>query len=460
MSFRARLTLATALAVAASIAVAAALVYVLVREQQHDQVEDALRARADALTRRPLALGRGPGGELVLRLPPRDFEPGGVFVQAVEEDGMIARPEFQSVDFPVVERTLEVARGERGAFFSDATVEGTRVRMLTVPLGRGYALQLVRPLDEVDDLLGRVRLILLLVAAGGVGAAALLGALVARSALAPVRRLTEETEIVTETGDLGRRLDVHGTDELSRLGSSFNTMLGALDESQQAQRQLVADASHELRTPLTSLRTNIEVLARRPDLPAATREALLADLVAQLEEMSLLVSDLVEVAAEGRPELEQVEVQLDTVTQDAVARAQRLAPQVAFRTELRESVVRGDPARLERAIANLLDNAVKWTPPGAEVEVRVDAGEVTVRDRGPGIDAADLPHVFDRFYRAPAARALPGSGLGLAIVKQVAEEHGGTVAIEPPEGGGTLVRLSVPALPTPPPGDPADRAAP
>ena len=221
-------------------------------------------------------------------------------------------------------------------------------------------------------------------------------------------------------------------------------MLGALDESQRAQRQLVADASHELRTPLTSLRTNIEVLARRSDLEPAKRAALLADLTGQLEEMSVLVTDLVEVAADGRPELEASEVQLDAVAQDAVTRAQRLAPQITFRTDLQESIVHGVPSRLERAIGNLLDNAVKWSEPGSVVELRVAGGEVVVRDHGPGIDAADLPHVFDRFYRAASARALPGSGLGLAIVRQVASEHGGSVTIESPPGGGTLVRLTLP----------------
>jgi two-component system sensor histidine kinase MprB len=449
VSFRARLTLATALAVAAAIAIAAALVYVLVRDQQHDQVRSALRARASDLSRGPLLISPDPGsGKPVLRLPGRGFDSGGIFVQAVSADGRVVSPEFQSIVFPVTSATRAAARGARGEFYSDATVEGTHVRMLTVPAGDGYALQLLRPVDDVDDLLDRVKWILILVALGGIGAAALLGALVARSALAPVRRLTRETEIVTETRDLGRRIDVHGSDELSRLGSSFNTMLGALDDSQQAQRQLVADASHELRTPLTSLRTNIEVLARGHELPAAQREALLADLVGQLEEMTVLVTDLVEVAAEEPAQEDAGDVQLDVVTQDAVNRAQRLAPQVSFRTDLQESVVRGVAGRLERAVANLLDNAVKWSPPGGEIEVTVVAGEVVVRDHGPGIDTADLPHVFDRFYRAPSARALPGSGLGLAIVKQVADEHGGSVAIESANGGGTLVRLRLPQAPS------------
>ena len=286
---------------------------------------------------------------------------------------------------------------------------------------------------------------MIFVALAGIGVAAVLGALVARTALKPVRRLTTEAEVVTETQDLGHRIEVHGHDELARLGASFNTMLAALEESQRAQRQLVADASHELRTPLTSLRTNIEVLARRGDLPDEKREALLSDVVGQLEEMSLLVTNLVELASE-RPRARGDQTQLDVLTQEAVDRAQRLAPQVAFRTELQESVVRAVPSRLERAIANLLDNAVKWSPPGGEIEVSVAGGEVTVRDHGPGIDDADLPYVFDRFYRAPSARPLPGFGLGLALVRQVADEHGGTVAVERPDGGGTLVRLRVPEI--------------
>ena len=448
MSFRARLTLATALAVAAAIAVAAALVYVLVRDQQLDQVREALQTRAAQLGHGPLLIGDDPRtGGPALRLPGRGpgFETDGILVKAVSAAGDVVRPERQNVAVPVSDATRAVARGERGEFFADATVQGTHVRVLTLPVGGGSALQLARSVEDVDALLDRIRTILALVALGGIGAAAFLGALVARSALAPVRRLTTETEIVAETQDLGRRLDVLGTDELSRLGSSFNSMLGALEQSQRAQRQLVADASHELRTPLTSLRTNLEVLARRQDLPAAEREALLGDVVGQLEEMSLLVTDLVEVAAEEPPVLETTDVQLDAVAQDAVARAQRLAPQLTFRSDLQGSVVAGVPGRLERAIANLLDNAVKWSPPAGEVEVRVAAGEVVVRDHGPGIDAADLPHVFDRFYRAASARALPGSGLGLAIVKQVADEHGGAVAIESPADGGTLVRLVLPA---------------
>ena len=447
MSFRRRQTLVTALAVAAAVAVASAIVYVVVRGELRGQVEDALRERAAFVTREPLRIETDrETGELVLRQGRGPgLAPGEVLVQAVGSGGEIARPDSDQVEFPVSEATLEAARGERSEFLVDETIAGTHVRMLTVSLGHGYALQLVRPLDEVDQLLDRIGLVMIFVALGGIGAAAILGALVARAALGPVRRLTREAEVVAETRDLAHRIDLRGRDELARLGGSFNTMLAALEESQRAQRQLVGDASHELRTPLTSLRTNIEVLARRPDLPEDKREALLSDLVGQLEELSLLVTNLVELASES-PELEPTEIQLDQLTQEAVNRAQRLAPQVRISANVQASVVRGVADRLERAIANLLDNAVKWSPEGGRIDVGVSGGEVTVRDHGPGIDERDLPYVFDRFYRAASARPLPGSGLGLSIVRQVAEEHDGTVMIEQPDGGGTLVRLALPAV--------------
>ena len=320
----------TALAVAVAVAAASAVVYVLIRNEQRGQVEDALRERAEFLTRRPLGVAptrrpassssacrarRGPGSSRAASSSRRCVE-----------DGSIASPDPSQAEFPVSEDTLAAARGRREEFFSDATVAGTHVRMLTVPLEQGFALQLVRPLDEVDQLLDRVGLVMILVAVVGIGVAAVLGALVARTALKPVRKLTTEAELVTETQDLGHRIELHGHDELARLGASFNTMLAALEESQRAQRQLVADASHELRTPLTSLRTNIEVLARRADLPDEKREALLRDLVGQLEEISLLVTNLVELSNERPPELEATETQLDVLTQEAVDRARRLSP--------------------------------------------------------------------------------------------------------------------------------------
>ncbi|MBA3728460.1 MAG: HAMP domain-containing histidine kinase, partial [Actinobacteria bacterium] len=201
---------------------------------------------------------------------------------------------------------------------------------------------------------------------------------------------------------------------------------------------------HELRTPLTSLRTNIEVLARGVGLASDERERLLADVVSQLEELTLLVADVVELARGTEQNTEPEDLRLDEIVERAVQRARTHAPGVAFRTDLEPTLVRGVPSRLDRALGNLLDNAAKWSPPGGEVEVGVFAGQVVIRDHGPGIDAADLPFVFERFYRAPSARGMPGSGLGLAIVRQVAESHGGRVTVERAESGGTLFRLQLP----------------
>jgi two-component system sensor histidine kinase MprB len=237
-----------------------------------------------------------------------------------------------------------------------------------------------------------------------------------------------------------------GTDELSRLGSSFNTMLEALEASQSAQRQLVADASHELRTPLTSLRTNIEVLADAESLSPEDRSKLLGDVVGQLDELTTLVTDLVDLARGDEPELEAEDLRLDLLVSDAVERARRYAGDKRFTVDLEPCLMHGIAARLDRAVSNLLDNALKWSPPGGVIDVKVSKGVVSVRDRGPGIEPEDIPFVFDRFYRAPAARGLPGSGLGLAIVRQVAESHGGSVSVEAPEGGGARLVLRIPVL--------------
>ena len=305
------------------------------------------------------------------------------------------------------------------------------------------AVQIARPLTEVEKSLNRIGLFLILVALGGVVIAAVLGLLVARAALTPVKRLTTTVERVTETQDLSERIDVEGKDELSRLAASFNTMLGALEESTRAQRQLVADASHELRTPLTSVRTNIEVLAGDRTLPPEDRRRLLSDVVEQLGEMTTLISELIELARAEQHTNEPEDVRLDLLVADVVERARRNLPQVTYSVELEPSTVQGVPATIERAVGNLLDNAAKWSPPGAEVEVEVRDGQLVVRDHGPGIADEDLPYVFDRFYRARAARGMPGSGLGLAIVRQVAESHGGDVVAEHADGGGTRMVLTI-----------------
>jgi two-component system sensor histidine kinase MprB len=265
-----------------------------------------------------------------------------------------------------------------------------------------------------------------------------------------VRRLSDAAEHVRATRDLSRRIEVTGNDELSRLATTFNAMLASLDEAAKRQRQLVQDASHELRTPLTSLRTNIEVLASDPPMTAEERGQLLTDVVEQLTEMTALIGELTELARGEEQQPERQDVRLDLITKEAIRRTERNHPEVPILSELDETIVVGVPATLERAIANLLDNAAKWSPQGAHVSVTLHDGELVVRDRGPGIADADLPRVFDRFYRATAARSMPGSGLGLAIVKQVADSHGGTVTAErAPDPGGTLVRFRIPTSTAP-----------
>jgi two-component system, OmpR family, sensor histidine kinase MprB len=443
VSFRARLAIAAAAAVALAVVLASVTVYVVVRSELRGTLDSALRDRAAQVQHEPLRAFQA-GDQAFLEPGPQLGGAPGYF-QVVSADGDTIRLPNETVELPVTDAVREVASGQRGGYLSDADVAGVHVRVITVPYGsQGFAIQIARPLTEVDHSLSRIRTYLLIIAAIGVALAAALGLAVARTALAPVRRLTGATENVAKTGDLSERIDASGTDELSRLAASFNTMLAALEESTRAQQQLIGDASHELRTPLTSLRTNVEVLAGGRELPAEDRERLLRDVIEQLDEMTTLVAELSELA---RGELEPgvaEDVRLDLLAADAVERTRRNRPGVRFTTDFEESLVHGVPASIERAVANLLDNAAKWSPPDGEVEVAVKDGEVVVRDHGPGIDEIDLPYVFDRFYRASSARGMPGSGLGLAIVRQVAESHGGDVRAEPGEDGGTrmIMRLN------------------
>jgi two-component system, OmpR family, sensor histidine kinase MprB len=434
MSFGARLAMVAAAAVALAIVAASFAVYFVVKDQLRGPIDTSLRHSA-------VEIQHTPPDDILRGLAHLTAQLGGApgFPQVVRPNGR-AVTIAPGPMLPVDSRDIDVARGEKRTFLRDAHVSDTHVRMITFRVGT-VAVQVVRPLNEVDHSLSQIETWLILIAGGGIAIAAALGLLVARAALTPVRRLTATAETVTETGDLSQRIDVGGHDELARLAASFNAMLGALEESTRAQRQLVADASHELRTPLTSLRTNIEVLASDRTLPPGERERLLNDVVEQLGEMTTLISELIDLARGEQHAAEPEEVRLDLLAADAVNRARRNRPKVTFVTNLRESTVHGVPSTIERAVANLLDNAAKWSPEGGDVEVGVEDGTVTVRDHGPGIDDEDLPYVFDRFYRARAARGLPGSGLGLAIVRQVAQAHGGTVVAERADGGGTRITL-------------------
>ena len=323
---------------------------------------------------------------------------------------------------------------------------------MEVPPGGG-ALQITAPLTGVNQELGRLAIALWLIVLVGISVAVLLGLGVGRTVLGPLNNLTSTVEELADTTDMSKRLDPGGPDELGRLRRAFNRLLGALDTSRESQRQLVLDASHELRTPLTSLRTNMEVARRLEELAPDEREVLINDVITQLDELTTLVADLAELARGEQPLLTAGPVRLDTIVLEAVgvATTHGRSRGVIFDTRMAPTWVSGSSARIGRAIGNLLDNALKWSPDGGVVEVACSNGTVIVRDHGPGVDDSDVNFIFDRFYRAPGARGKPGSGLGLAIVAQVARDEGGRVDVYRAEGGGAVFRFSLPEV-SPPPG--------
>ncbi|MFF3559405.1 ATP-binding protein [Streptomyces sp. NPDC002574] len=368
--------------------------------------------------------------QLQFMVPPVEAGPGGGFI-------------------PVTERDVQVSRGRAPAYFQDAEYKGVSYRVYTAPLTgmKGAVVRAAIPQSVVRSTLRPLAALLAAITAGGIVLAALGARLVAGRVLRPVRRLTETVEHVTATKDLTASIDVRGPDEIARLARSFAAMMAAVEESVQAQHRLVADASHELRTPLTSITTNLELLGDGAGVADPQAPALVEEARTQAEELRDLVNNLVDLARFGRQRTHTEDTRLDLLAERVVSRTARRSPRVSLHTELTECLVHADPDALERAVGNLVDNAVKWSPDGGRVVVRVSSeGTLTVTDEGPGIPADDLPFVFDRFYRSPAARSLPGSGLGLAIVKQVADTHGGTVTAEP-LAPGLRMRLSLPAAP-------------
>jgi two-component system, OmpR family, sensor histidine kinase MprB len=443
VTLRIRVTLAAGLAVLLAVVAVSITVYGVVRANLRGQIDESLsQLNHDRPPSGSVEQHSSPDGTTAV---PRDLPlVHQVFRQVVDRDGKIIT-RFGDRPLPVNAQVLAVARGQRDEAFFDVEVDGTSVRVYATSAGQGEALQIGRSLTEVDETLHQLALTLTAISVLAVGLAVVLGRLVAAAAVAPVHRVAEAADTVAQTGELSHHIPVPGGDDLGRLVASFNTMLDALSESLAQQRRLVADASHELRTPLATVRTNVEVLARADELASDDRTMLIRDTVAQIEELTRLVGDLVELARGDGQEEPFTVVDLDDLTRRIVDVARRNHPSVAFRVDGVPSLVRGAPARVMRAVSNLVDNAGKWSPPGAQVEVDVRDGSVTVRDHGPGIDPADLPHVFDRFYRSPEARAMPGSGLGLAIVKQIADSHGGTVAAATAPGGGALFTLQLPS---------------
>jgi two-component system, OmpR family, sensor histidine kinase MprB len=491
MSFRRRIILASALAVAVAIVLASLLVYLLTSRELHGQIDAQLRARtteAAEHTRSERLRGiaglgalngpvtSGQGGRFgsppnpLASLPRRPDQTFGYF-QTIDSHGVVQFASDPALRLPVSAAARRLAARSGRPVIFEGHAQHIDLRILAGSLGGGRAIEVALPLTDTEHLLSRLRLILVLIDAAGVALAALLGLLVAGTAMAPIRRLTQTTEHVARTQDLSLRIRPGGGDELGRLAVSFNAMLDALegsmralDTSVRAQRQLVADASHELRTPITSVRTNIEILQQSADMDADAREHLLSDVVEQIEELTLLMNDLIDLARGDEAGEGSEDVRLDLTVADALARAQRRSPTTRFEVgELQPTIVIGAPARLDRAVSNLIDNAVKYAP-NAPIAVSLRDGELRVRDHGPGIAEHDLPQVFDRFYRGAEARGRPGSGLGLAIVRQVAESHGGSVSAERASGGGALLRLRLPTAgavePDTPDGRPAQATRP
>ncbi len=449
LMLRTRFTIAVALAVAAVTLAITAVAFLVLRADLQNQVKQELLARSATVHHLAhLYDGHIPPGWI----PPQSdrFGVASPYTQLVTARGDVWAPANGTGLLPATAGAEQVAAGHRAAYYSQTTMAGVHAMVLTAPLAPGLAVQLAEPLNTVDAEVTFVAATLALLSAMGVGLAALAGRGVARAGLAPVSRLAAVAEQVTATGNPVGQVEVHRPDELGRLAASFNKMLHALRRSLAAQRQLVSDAGHELRTPLTSLRINVELLAASPGLPEAERQEVLDRVVAQVAELGDLVANVTELAkgesATTRPE----DVELHTVAAAGLRAAERDWPRTPFTAELEPAVVFGSAERLQIAVRNLLDNAAKFSPPGAPVTLRLSAGELTVQDHGPGIAPADLPHIFDRFYRARSARAVPGSGLGLSIVRQVAESHGGTVQAESAPGQGTLIRLRLPVAARPP----------
>jgi two-component system sensor histidine kinase MprB len=452
MSLALRVAVLTTMAVAATLGVVSAIVFVVVRAEFESSLDESMLRRAHAAVDAGLANGEYFQLDPQLQRIADQLQRIADVRIFVVNSGELFSPTAEVNELTKTFKSyheIEVSLGEASQSMRTVRIQGTPYRVVAVQAGNGSALVMTQSMESIDFALKRLRVILLLCSAAGVALAGIAGWAVAANGLRPVRRLTAATERVARTSEL-TPIEVTGHDELARLTTSFNAMLQALDASQTRQRQLVADAGHELRTPLTSLRTNIELIGQAADnaersLTDDQRHEIMGDVRSQLEELTTLVGDLVELARDEPMTRDPEPLDLSDVVTQAVDRVRLRAHSVTFDVELESWMVFGEPQLLERAVTNLLDNAAKWSPPDGTVHVRLAGGELTVTDEGPGIDAADLPHIFDRFYRSSEARTLPGSGLGLSIVKRAAERHGGTVDVESPQDGGTTFTLALPS---------------
>ncbi|MFD8691545.1 sensor histidine kinase [Streptomyces sp. NPDC059651] len=462
LPLRSRLALLVATAVAVAVAAVAVACWFVTKAQLEHQRDETLRnttVEGDYLNRLYAYCQRATS------LPPRSDS--GLTVQLIDAQGGICiNPD--SAEIPVSPTDLAVVNHEaRSVLHSAVDKDGVKMRVFTYPVKAtqpgtaptDLAVSVARPASEVDKPLSTLAWVLLLVSGIGVIGAGAAGLWVARSGLRPVDELTEAVEHVARTEDLTVRIPVEGEDEIARLSRSFNSMTASLATSRDRQAQLIADAGHELRTPLTSLRTNVELLARSDEtgraIPPDDRKALMASVKAQMTELASLIGDLQELARPDAADPGPLQViALHEIARTALQRARLRGPELTLTAELAPWYVRAEPAALERAVVNVLDNAVKFSPPGGTVDVVLHRGELTVRDHGPGIPSEELPHVFERFWRSPSARQLPGSGLGLSIVARTVQQAGGEIDLRPAPGGGTEAVIRLPGAPQPPPEPP------
>jgi two-component system sensor histidine kinase MprB len=478
MSLRSRIALATAISVAAISLVLGAIGYLGTRARLFSEVRQELAARAAPYlgghdgpddrddnpspqsSHQPAGGGRvcAQPGDLHLHASPFGGPIG--YLQSVCPNGRVVADEGGTPRLPVTARVRAIARAASGSTYFSAVVDRTRVEILAIgDKPDRKAIEVALPLAATDHTLDGLIITYLVLVGVGILLATIAGLAIGRAAVAPILRFAARTEQATTSLTRPGRLELGPTSEMRRLATSFNRTLDALEESVQAQRHLIADASHELRTPLAALRSNIQIFLDSGELPAEERLELQAAIVAELDELTQLVSDVLELARGSRGDDRVEPIELDLVVREAVDRARRRAPEMRFSLDLAPTVIDGSPDLVARAIGNLIDNARKWNNPGGLIEVALADGTVTVRDHGPGIAEADLPHVFDRFYRSDRARAMPGSGLGLAIVKQAAEAHGGRALAANAPGGGALMRVSFArALQPAPPARPAPAA--
>ncbi|MEV5985303.1 HAMP domain-containing sensor histidine kinase [Streptomyces sp. NPDC052051] len=463
MPLRARLGLLAAAAVAVAVSAVAVAAWLLTEQQLNSQLDANLRSVRASPAYVAELLRSCQFQQSATEPNAGDRTPTPYTVQVVTGDGTVCTAPGSSA-IEVDAGDLAVARGfQRDALHDTESEDGQAMRVATsrpdgpAEPGRNYAVSIAQPLSVTSKPLDGLAWLLLGVAGVGVVGAATAGAGIARAGLRPMKQLTDATEHIARTEDLSVRIPVDGDDEIARLGKSFNAMTAALASSRERQQQLIADAGHELRTPLTSLRTNIELLIRSEktgrELPAGVRADLLTSVGAQIAELAGLIGDIQELsrpdAAPGSASRQLVA--LHEGAERALARAKLRGKEVKFTCELEDWFVWAEPAALERAVVNLLDNAVKFSPAGGAVSLRLEAGRLSIEDEGPGIPADELPYVFERFWRSPSARSLPGSGLGLAIVARAVHASGGTVGLHRAPGGGTLAVMTIPGARTPPP---------